>query len=929
MSDHAWVLDNLASYVAGGLEAEERQELEEHADSCPGCARALNDARALDHRLEALFAPVRPGAALEDRSIQALRRVRERPGARRLPRLVRVMLGAAAVLALVVMGAGLDTLMEEGQLGFPWDSGSQARNNLKQVEVSGGDVLGRDWDENDREGQDTYAEGQDADARARALRERIDPTATHDIRALGGLDASGSMKKWSYPDHYRTQRKAEVSVPDVSMGDGSVRTVGKPPARRPAPTKGAGSGIIAGYSPVGKTSASAGEAQGQVRLWDATSKRHGYFNPADAWTEGERAARGDADKSKVGGGGEGKAGGKSGKMSDATPEERPPADGPKLGFTTTEGQGGDKKNSKEAGKPPKQPEQAPPGAGGRKIIRSGNLDFEVDSFDNAVAVITRLIHATKGGFVATINSDKLPNGKVRGAVVVRVPPDQLDRLVLDLRKELGKAGELKGQRIGSEDITKQYTDFESRLRAARTMEERLLKIIRDGKGQVKDLVVAELALGTWREKIEKLEGELRYYANLVALSTLTVNLTEKEIRRAAAVTENERVQAGIEVENVEKALREALEAVTEAKGRVTKSELKQHAGGQFNAVLNFEVAPESAGPLRDRLRQLGNMVRLEIDRRQQAEGGVLTLKNGKVQRGPTQFFVSLYNLANVSPRETITLKLAAADVNAAFRVLRAAVAKVRGKEITMQYNEQDRQHVTAQLDFDVRRADEGAVRAALAAAGERLTRKVARSDAKEGVTDAKVGFRVEVVSAANVPPRETRTLALEVADVDATLTLFKAEVREARGRVLQPQTAHERSGRVTAHVVFEVPLTAAPSLFERFKSAGLVRRQDVITNPQAPEGKLAVARFDVTLSNADMLVPRDEGLGAQLRRGLSFSLQALLLSARWLLVLVVFVLPWVLLSWVAVWVARRLYRGPAAPAPLPAPVSGPTPAAGG
>ena len=68
-------------------------------------------------------------------------------------------------------------------------------------------------------------------------------------------------------------------------------------------------------------------------------------------------------------------------------------------------------------------------------------------------------------------------------------------------------------------------------------------------------------------------------------------------------------------------MRQALAAVAEAKGRVTKSELKQHSAGQFSAVLQFEVAPEAAGPLRDRLKQLGNMVRLEIDRVQQAEGG--------------------------------------------------------------------------------------------------------------------------------------------------------------------------------------------------------------------------------------------------------------------------------------------------------------------
>ena len=121
--------------------------------------------------------------------------------------------------------------------------------------------------------------------------------------------------------------------------------------------------------------------------------------------------------------------------------------------------------------------------------------------------------------MATVSSDKLPNGKVKGSIAVRVPPEHLDSLVLDLRKELGKAGELKGQRIGSQDITKQYTDLESRLRAARTMETRLLQIIKEGKGEIKQLLEAEKELGVWRTRIEECEGELRYYGNLVSLST--------------------------------------------------------------------------------------------------------------------------------------------------------------------------------------------------------------------------------------------------------------------------------------------------------------------------------------------------------------------------------------------------------------------------
>src|SRR5262249_15296831 len=179
--------------------------------------------------------------------------------------------------------------------------------------------------------------------------------------------------------------------------------------------------------------------------------------------------------------------------------------------------------------------------------------------------------------------------------------EHLDELVLDLRKELGKAGELKGQKIGSSDVTKQYTDLESRLKAARTMEQRLLQVIKEGKGDIKALLEAERELGVWRTKIEEIEGELRYFSNLAALSTLTVTIAEKEIRAAVGISESERVQAGVEVEDVDKAYQQALAAVIEAKGRVTKSELKQLAAGQFNATLHFEVSPEAAGPMRDRL----------------------------------------------------------------------------------------------------------------------------------------------------------------------------------------------------------------------------------------------------------------------------------------------------------------------------------------
>ena len=70
MAEHSWILEHLESYLAGGLEPDERARLEEHVASCEPCGRALSEARALDHSLDGLFAPARPAPELEDRMAQ-------------------------------------------------------------------------------------------------------------------------------------------------------------------------------------------------------------------------------------------------------------------------------------------------------------------------------------------------------------------------------------------------------------------------------------------------------------------------------------------------------------------------------------------------------------------------------------------------------------------------------------------------------------------------------------------------------------------------------------------------------------------------------------------------------------------------------------------------------------------------------------------
>src|SRR5262245_13426941 len=101
-------------------------------------------------------------------------------------------------------------------------------------------------------------------------------------------------------------------------------------------------------------------------------------------------------------------------------------------------------------------------------------------------------------------------------------------------------------------------------------------------------------------------------------------------------------------------------------------------------------------------------------------------------------------------------------------------------------------------------------------------------------------------------------LGIEVADVEEKAATIKAHVVEAKGRQVDEQTTRERNGKVTAKLIYDVPLAAAASLVEQVKRTGTPRVTQTSRDPSAPEGKYATARVEVTLTNAEQIVSPDD-----------------------------------------------------------------------
>ena len=902
-TDHARFRDDIGAYVAGGLTDAERRAFEAHAAECNECAVALADMVAEENHLNDLFAGARPRIGLEDRIVGYFQ-AQARHDYRRLrihlhPAVRRAAIGVAAAVMLGGFGFVASQTINNRGLPTPWAasvSTGQALRPSDREERPGAVVhygqlaiavpspaspaeMARSFNDslasivtNGRSGGEQTVPGQ---KRARGLAAEVRNEVLQD-----GVQPVGDQNKPQIEDHVAFQKTplapmkpggggsgggagaAEYGFRDNVYSFGVLPQSGSASSTTPAPAPEPAAADKGGQvDTLAKLRAAVPAAEADEKKDTKLGLSYRGFKPADAQSWGVRFDDDLDVKANVNGQALGER-----VLADGTPPANAPA---AQADQQAQARGREGQPVQDAGPPTRvtepaaanpapQPPPAAPANSGRKVIRNGDMSFEVDSFDSSYLQITK-IAAEEGGFVATTDSEKLANGKVRGVVTVRVPPERLDTLVLKLRG----LGELKSSKIAAQDITKQYTDLESQLRAARAMEERLLNVIKTGKGTIKELVEAEKQLGVYREKIEHVEGEIRYYNNLVSLSTLNVTLTERDIRTAALLSETETVNMGVEADDVEKARAAAIKAIEEAKGRIVESDLKKLEAGQFAARVVADVPPDAAGPLIDRMRQVGAVARLEVARKQTTPEGSVAPAQGaaalpRVERRDTRFLISLYNLANVAPRQTTTLNLAAEDVEVAYRMILDQVKSAGGRVVASQLNRPRPDQTTGTVTFEAPADKADVLLGAVRGNGEVMRLDVNQNPDTQNVTETKRGFALQIFSLASVAPRETTTLRVAARGVPDAFNKLRDAVRTTqRGRVLSSQLAEQESSNVTGTVDFEVRRDDWPAIETALRETGQVVSRNVSRSSDTENTVDSKIRLQVTLVDEAALAPRE------------------------------------------------------------------------
>ncbi len=167
------------------------------------------------------------------------------------------------------------------------------------------------------------------------------------------------------------------------------------------------------------------------------------------------------------------------------------------------------------------PVRFPDSTSGPMIIRTAALTLITRDFDKARASLDEVLRRHRG-YIGELNVST-PVGAGRSfTATLRIPADQLDAALADLRK-LGRA---EAESQGGQDVTSQYVDLQARLANEKNAEVRLTDILQHRTGTLGDVLAVENEISRVRGEIERMEAERKTLSNQVDFATINATVNE-------------------------------------------------------------------------------------------------------------------------------------------------------------------------------------------------------------------------------------------------------------------------------------------------------------------------------------------------------------------------------------------------------------------
>ena len=164
----------------------------------------------------------------------------------------------------------------------------------------------------------------------------------------------------------------------------------------------------------------------------------------------------------------------------------------------------------------------------RLVIKTADMAVVVRDPKADMARITQLANEM-GGYVVSSNLYQSLYGPnsievPEATITIRVPAERLDEALTRIKEDAVK---VNYETTNSTDVTSEYVDLQSRLTAKQAAEKKLLEILEEAV-RTEDVLAVYTQLQMIQTEIEALKGQIQYYEQSAALSSISVRLIAQE-----------------------------------------------------------------------------------------------------------------------------------------------------------------------------------------------------------------------------------------------------------------------------------------------------------------------------------------------------------------------------------------------------------------
>jgi hypothetical protein len=163
----------------------------------------------------------------------------------------------------------------------------------------------------------------------------------------------------------------------------------------------------------------------------------------------------------------------------------------------------------------------------RVVIQNADLSIVVSDVGGRMKNI-QVMTQQMGGFVVSSNlyqSYASDNVQVPEAqITIRVPVEKLEDALDQIKKDVV---EVQTETRSGQDVTAEYVDLQSRLKNLQAAEAQLSEILKTTTN-TEDVVSIFNQLVSYREQIEVIKGQIKYYDEAASLSAISVRIVAEE-----------------------------------------------------------------------------------------------------------------------------------------------------------------------------------------------------------------------------------------------------------------------------------------------------------------------------------------------------------------------------------------------------------------